>query len=254
MRGYVITGAARGLGLALAQAVIAQGGHLIALARNESAELRALAEQGRGYRFVACDLSDMHALPDLADEVFGSLASIAWESLTLINNAGVIDPIGPSGTLDDAAIVRLVQINVTAPMLLTNAFIRHLGPHRFDRRIMNISSGAGRRPSEGWSTYCASKAALDMFTLTAAQEQASHDGIGMVSIAPGIIDTGMQSQIRQSTTDQFPNLEYFINMKETGQLTSPEVCAEKLIAYLHDARFGQDAIADIRAPFPGGSA
>ena len=112
---------------------------------------------------------------------------------------------------------------------------------------MNISSGAGRNAYEGWGVYCATKAAVDRFTEVLMKEQSSKDNpVKVTSIAPGIIDTDMQSVIRSSTEELFPNLDKFIDYKKTGKLSTAEDTASALISYLRSEKMGVSAITDIR--------
>ena len=113
---------------------------------------------------------------------------------------------------------------------------------------MNISSGAGRKVYEGWGTYCTTKAGLDHFSRVVAFEQANAEyPVDIVSIAPGIIDTGMQETIRSSNEEVFPLLDQFIDYKEKGLLSSAEGTAEKLIQFMEKEDFQKvGPILDIR--------
>ena len=90
----------------------------------------------------------------------------------LINNAGVIAPVGPLERADAGEIERNLAVNLVAPMLLMRRFLRATASRSPLRRIINISSGAGRRPIFGWGAYCAAKAGLDMATRVVALEAA----------------------------------------------------------------------------------
>ena len=141
-----------------------------------------------------------------------------------------------------------MAVNLTAPMILSNAFIAKLKGFTGSKRIVNISSGAGRNAYEGWGTYCTTKAGLDHFSRVVALEQANAEyPVDIVSIAPGIIDTGMQETIRASQEEAFPLLEQFIEYKEQGLLSSAEYTAEKLIEFMKHEDFQVvGPIADIR--------
>ena len=103
-----------------------------------------------------------------------------------------------------------IALNLTAPMILSNAFIMKLKDFEGTKRIVNISSGAGRNAYEGWGTYCTTKAGLDHFSRVVALEQENAEyPVDIVSIAPGIIDTGMQETIRGSKEEAFPLLDQF---------------------------------------------
>ncbi|MBB5019724.1 NAD(P)-dependent dehydrogenase (short-subunit alcohol dehydrogenase family) [Chitinivorax tropicus] len=244
---YVITGASRGLGLALAQQLADEGHHLVCLARHESAGLQALAGRAASYRFIAQDLADTSAVSQLADELFGTLAAMHWHGLYLINNAGMLAPIAKAGHYDDAGLQTAMAVNLLAPMQLTNALLRHAGHLAIDKRVMNISSGAARKPYQGWSAYCTAKAGLDHYTRCVGVEQAElATGTRIVSIAPGVIDTDMQGAIRAASVAQFPLVEQFKQYQAAGALAAAGVVAHQLLQVLHGDRFGFGDTLDIR--------
>ena len=239
MNCYIVTGASRGLGLGIARAIVKQGGQLVALARSESAELAEMGRQSPGYRFVGMDLADPHRVADVAEELCGSLAGMAWQGVYLINNAGVVEPVAPAGAYDDAALITSIQVNLTSALVLNNAFLRHFQQHQSDRRILNISSGAGRSPYPSWSAYCTGKAGLEMYSRCVGQEQQAHaNGIRIASIAPGIIDTGMQAAIRSHSTDEFSMVEQFRAYKANGELSDPDTTGGEILQALHSDRVG----------------
>ena len=141
-----------------------------------------------------------------------------------------------------------IALNLTAPMILANTFISSLKEFKGPKRIVNISSGAGRKAYEGWGVYCTTKAGLDHFSRVIALEQANAEHpVDIVSIAPGIIDTGMQETIRASKEEAFPLLDQFIDYKENGLLSSADQTAEKLIGFMENEDFKMvGPIADIR--------
>ena len=150
----------------------------------------------------------------------------------------MVDPIGLIGSVPAEAMAQAIALNLTAPMILSNAFIPKLKEFEGPKRIVNISSGAGRNAYEGWGTYCTTKAGLDHFSRVVAFEQANVEHpVDIVSIAPGIIDTGMQETIRASGEEAFPFLDQFIDYKEQGLLSSAEQTAEKLIAFMENEDF-----------------
>ena len=169
-------------------------------------------------------------------------------SFTLINNAGTVEPIGLIGTIDDSKLSEAVAINLTAPMILSNAFISALEKFKGQKRVVNISSGAGRNPYEGWGVYCTTKAGLDHFSrvISLEQEKAEYP-THVLSIAPGIIDTGMQETIRASNADDFPLHDRFLEYKQQGHLSSAQATASKLISVIVHEDFSKlGPIADIR--------
>ena len=108
-------------------------------------------------------------------------------------------------------------------------------------RIAHISSGAGRRPLPGWSVYCATKAAVDHHAVTVSSE--GHDGVRIVAIRPGVVDTDMQGDIRAS--EGFPLRADFVAMKERGQLTSAADAARAVLAIVHADDFGGAPLASV---------
>src|SRR5690606_23678481 len=143
------------------------------------------------------------AVQRLTDPFMPSLPSGA-KRYVLINNAGTVEPIGRSDSLHSpAAVIAAFALNVTAAVSLTAAFLQHTSSLGGERRILNISSGAGRNAMPGWGVYCATKAALDRYTEVLAAEHPPDTRV--VSLAPGVIDTAMQQTIRDSNSTDFPN-------------------------------------------------
>lgn len=236
MDAYIITGASKGIGLALTKALAADGHNVFGIARS-------VPENWPGTKMFAFDLLDSMSIPELVTEIFGHI-SAECKSVALINNAGMVEPIGFAGTNGAADISKSIALNLTAPMILSGAFIREAAELPIQKRIINISSGAGRKAYEGWSAYCAGKAGLDHFSRSVAQE---YDDVKVISIAPGIIDTDMQGVIRQSAESDFPLIENFKDYKEQGMLSSPEETAERLIRLFGRSDFDKlETILDIR--------
>jgi benzil reductase ((S)-benzoin forming) len=161
----------------------------------------------------------------------------------LINNAGRLLPVGMTGQLGTQDILSSIAVNVGAALAIANAFVAATQGCA-DRRIAQISSGAARSPYAGWSIYCASKAALDQHARCVAME--GHTGLRIESVAPGIIDTDMQGQVRATTVEQFPMRPKFDKLKAEGALASPASVAEKLLAHLQNNAFGQQTCTDLR--------
>ncbi|CAM4233590.1 SDR family oxidoreductase [Bordetella tumbae] len=242
----ILTGASRGIGAGLARGLVRPGTRLITLARRADPELAALAQaQGVELEQIQVDLSDLQAAEQTAERVCASLPRDAKRYL-LINNAGTVEPVATVGTLTDgAAINTAFTLNVSAVILLTARFIAAVQGLQADRRVLNISSGAGRNPNAGWGVYCATKAAVDMYTRVLKQEQGSN-GVRTVALAPGIVDTGMQETIRASDPADFPALAKFQEFHATGKLASPADVAARILAYLDRDDFGTTEIDDIR--------
>ncbi|WP_269533286.1 SDR family NAD(P)-dependent oxidoreductase [Chitinimonas sp. BJYL2] len=248
MRCYIVTGASRGLGLALARDIAAQGHQLIALARQESPELATIGAAASGYRFVAIDLADIAQTSDTAEELMGSLAAVAWQGIYLINNAGLVKPVAPAGRYDDAALMQCLNVNLSSAIVLANAFLRHFQHHAGDKCILNISSGAGRNAYQSWSAYCTAKAGLDMYSrCVGVEQQREAKPVRIAAIAPGIIDTGMQADIRAAEVADFPQLAQFVDYHRNGDLTPAAQCASEILGLLHSQHVGVGELLDVRS-------
>jgi NAD(P)-dependent dehydrogenase (short-subunit alcohol dehydrogenase family) len=150
--------------------------------------------------------------------------------------------VGALAAQEPAAVLQAVMLNVGAPLALAAAFVQ--AAPGATRRILHISSGAGRNAYPGWAVYCATKAALDQHAR--AVQLDGDPQVLAVSLAPGVIDTDMQAAIRATPDANFPLRERFVELKDTGGLTSPEDCARNLADYLLAPGFGREAVDDLR--------
>ncbi|MFD1705684.1 (S)-benzoin forming benzil reductase [Siminovitchia sediminis] len=245
---FFITGASRGIGLALSKELLDKSHVLVCTARSRNEELLDMAKKnGCQLVFLEFDLTDVSKLDSLMDKMISSIPGTP-SSVTLVNNAGVIDPIGHTEDNQPEEIAKSIQVNLTAPMILSSAFIRKLKGHHIPKRIVNISSGAGRHVYSGWSSYCAGKAGLDQYSKAVELEQKNKPfGVKIVSVAPGIVDTDMQHEIRKSDEESFDLVQQFIGYKEKGLLSSPEETAGKLARLIQGDHFYEmNVLADLR--------
>lgn len=237
MEAFIVTGASKGIGAALCHQLHQQGKLVIGIARS-------LPENWQGTKFFPYDLTQTEGIPKLMEEAIALIPG-QCESVSLINNAGTIEPIGLVENNDPEKVMTSISLNLTAPMLLSASFVKLLQGVNGEKRIINISSGAGRKAYKGWSSYCTGKAGLDHFTVCLDEE---NDEVKAVSIAPGIIDTGMQERIRESDEEDFPLLDQFKEFKTSGMLSSPEETASKLIDLINRPDFHSlEPILDLRS-------
>jgi benzil reductase ((S)-benzoin forming) len=243
----IVTGHSRGLGAALAEQLLARQIDVLALGRSAHPTLgaRERAPAAAHLLEVVLDLADPAAVERwLAGGALRHFAQGA-QCVLLFNNAGTVDPMAPLGGQDAGAIARAITLNVAAPLMLANALAASAAPDEAqDRRIVHVSSGAARNAYAGWSIYCATKAALDHHARAVALD-APH-GVRICSVAPGVVDTGMQAAIRASSAEEFPQRERFEQLKTTGQLASPAQAAQQLIDYALSDAFGTTPTADVR--------
>lgn len=246
----IISGSSRGLGLALAQQLATENTLLVGISRSNNAKLAAFCHQtGATYQHISADLARVQGAEHACAILQQLLAEPKHAQLAqywLINNAGTVAPMAQSHQMQDPhAIAQALQLNVGSLMSVTATFLAH-SPESADRRVLNISSGAGRGPVPGWSVYGATKAAVDHYTKTLAVE---HPTVHSVALAPGVVDTDMQAAIRDTDVAQFPNRDRFIQLHQHQQLSSATTTAEHIAHYLARDDFGSKTIDDIRHYF-----
>lgn len=226
MHYYLITGASQGLGRALAEAILTRPDtQVLGISRH------ATIEHPR-YQHQPLDLSDIEAVEHNLSKIFPPRPDAL--SLTLINNAGTLGEIGYVGELPNEHFQFVFDLNVVAPAILMNTFLRTYGLQTgIPRTVLNISSGAAQRPVDGWAAYCASKAALNALSETAQKEQEQRGtGVRVWALAPGIVDTAMQAHIRTAEMGQFSEAAKFAAYYAEGQLRTPEAVTEQILAFL----------------------
>ena len=245
---YVLTGGSRGMGLAIAEQLVQPGNTLICISRNQQASLAAHAQT------LGVQLEQW--THDLADGATASFALKSWleqqdaghfQSVTLINNAGVIPNIGPLSQADPHNLAMALRVGLEAPMQLCAAFLGATENWHMPRKVVNISSGLGRRAMASQAGYCAAKAGMDHFTRCLALDEAlKPNGAKVTSLAPGVIDTDMQIQLRGAAPEKFPDQSGFQQLKTTGMLTSPSDAAKRILNYIARPDFGSQPVSDVR--------
>jgi benzil reductase ((S)-benzoin forming) len=245
---FIITGASRGLGAAMAEQLLAPGVTLLGLSRRIHEKLPDLAQSaGAEVEQWPCDLGRPAEVALALKTWLHQIDPRRFAQATLINNAGVIPSVGP---LDDSEAIELSQalrVGLEAPMQLTAAFLRETRTWRAQRRVLNISSGLGRRAMAGTAVYCAAKAGMDHFSrATALDEAGKPNGARIVSLAPGVIDTDMQAQLRTAEASGFPDQHRFVELKNSGQLSSAHSAARAVLDWLQRPDFGTEPVADVR--------
>jgi benzil reductase ((S)-benzoin forming) len=245
---FILTGASRGMGLAMAQQLLQPGHTLLCLSRHPD-EALATRVSGSGATLIqwSQDLADGAAASARLADWLSMQATDACASATLINNAGVIGRIGPLSDADAADLAHALRVGLEAPMQLTAAFLHATADWPCMRKVLNISSGLGRRAMASQAAYCAAKAGMDHFTRCVALDEAlKRNGARVCSLAPGVVDTDMQVQLRGADAAAFPDQVSFASLKASGQLTSPTDAAARVLAYLARPDFGTHPVADVR--------
>ena len=201
----IITGASRGIGAAAAAALAAEGANVLLLARS-SARITELATKlrasGARAEAMTCDVaswSQVEAAVARARDAFGAVD-------ILINNAGVIDPIGPLADSDPETWARAADINFKGVYFGMRAVLPHMRA-RQSGVIVNLGSGAAHNPLEGWSHYCASKAAAAMLTRCGHLENKGR-GLRVFGLSPGTVATDMQRAIKASGINPVSRMDF----------------------------------------------
>ena len=246
---YILSGASRGMGLAMAQQLLSPNNFVLGLSRHPNERLNLLAVQlGCPLEQCSLDLEKSVEAAEFLAQWLGQHLAATFASATLINNAGVMPRITPVSESDPTDLARALRVGLEAPMLLTAAFLKSTQAWNIPLKVLNISSGLGRRAMASQAGYCAAKAGLDHFTCCLALDEAlKPHGARVCSLAPGVIDTDMQEQLREADESHFPDQNSFINLKKKGQLTPPTEAATRVLAYLARPDFGNDPIGDVRS-------
>jgi benzil reductase ((S)-benzoin forming) len=177
----------------------------------------------------------------------GGFDASRFASASLINNAALLTEPAPLADVDLLALSQAARVGLEAPLVLTAAFLRATRAWPGQRRVLHISSGLGRRGMASSGPYCAVKAGLDNLARAQALEEAlQSNGAKVCALAPGIIDTDMQVQLRRADAKTFPDRDAFVQFKSGGKLDSPAAAAAKVIAYLQHKDYGVNPVGDVR--------
>lgn len=249
----IITGHSRGIGFALSQHSLSHGHAVLGLARHTRDELVTLAHQHQTHveQWVQ-DLADGQEAALRLSTWLATLHASEVDSITLVNNAAALTDLVPLQQINPALLALSTRLGLETPMQLMQSFLAATTQWvnqgwRGSRRILNISSGLGRRAMASGAPYCAVKAGLDHLSRCVALEQAqSVNGARIEAIAPGVIATDMQVRLRSADPKDFPDHAQFVALHDNGHLASAQDTARRLFDHLHSARFGQDVITDLR--------
>jgi NAD(P)-dependent dehydrogenase (short-subunit alcohol dehydrogenase family) len=222
----IVTGASRGIGLEITRQLVDRGWKVGMAARGRAVLEAAAAQLDQNAVLpVACDVSDQASVEAAVRSVSDRFGSVR----ALVNNAGVIDPIGLLHETDPAVWMRLIQINISGVMLAS----REVLPGMIAAGqgvIINMSSGAALNPVAGWSAYCTSKAGLNMLT-RALDAEYGDQGIRVHDFIPGVVGTDMLNGAQK----KFDNV---IAQLDDDRKLTPDIPA-RCVAWLVDEGEGQ---------------
>jgi NAD(P)-dependent dehydrogenase (short-subunit alcohol dehydrogenase family) len=235
-----ISGASSGIGLALARTVPWSPARVVNISRREQ----------EGLEHVQADLADPVGWTRVVELFENEIPDFDGPRVVFVHCAGTIEPIGFAGEVDPARYTREVLLNSASPQVLGDAFLRAARRTAAPSHLLMISSGAARTVYEGWSAYGAGKAAVDQWVRTAGAEQARRGGrCRILSVAPGVVETEMQGQIRRMSPEDFPGVQRFRELKEQGLLRDPTEAARDLWTLL-DRDLENGAVIDLRKLAP----
>ena len=236
MNYYFITGSSKGLGKALAELLLQNENNFVFGYSRSSSIIH------KSYYHKHVDFTNLEAVqkikfPELKDA----------KNIVLINNAGIVGEIKHVGNLSNQKIVDCYTVNLIVPSMLSNEFVKTYQKTNAEKLVLNVSSGASQSAIDGWSVYCASKAGLDMFSKVLQEESnINKTKIKVLSIAPGIIDTEMQQQIRSADASNFSNINRFVEYKKNSDLASAEETAKKIIRFINEPNLSKNVVCSVR--------
>jgi benzil reductase ((S)-benzoin forming) len=236
----IITGGSKGLGLGLAKEYHKNGYRIISISRSKIKKFYAFEQ-------YQCDVSDVKKIKETMIKVFSHLDKSQTKNITLINNAGTLGTVNTLEHIEPTEINYTINVNLVAPLVICSQFIKLTKNWNCKKQLFNISSGAAINPYESWAMYCSSKAGLDMMTKVIAKEQKElKNGVSIVSIYPGVVETAMQVQLRKTPKEKFKSVQRFIDLYEHGDLFTPEQVSEKIYRLDKSGELKNGRILDIR--------
>lgn len=224
MKVLIITGGSKGIGNGIVKAYLSHGYQIFSIARskNQNPSFAKVVQ-------IEFDLSDSVGAAEQIKNILLGIDQAALERLLLINNAGTLGQINTVDRLEAKDIQQTINLNTVTPLVLSSAFIQYTKNWACAKKIINISSGAAYKPYYGWTVYCASKAAIDMMTKSIALEQDELvNGVTTMAIYPGVVDTDMQAQIRQSNEESFKEINRFLALKAENTLADLSTVGQQI--------------------------
>ncbi|MCX2573633.1 SDR family NAD(P)-dependent oxidoreductase [Pedobacter sandarakinus] len=236
----IITGGSKGIGSGAVAAYLKNGYQIYSLARH--AEPNGVS----GVNQIIVDLTEDGKAEAAMELIFENLNKHDVAFISLINNAGMLGQIAHLENIEPESISKTVTLNTLVPLLLTRLFIQKTKGWNAQKTIVNVSSGAATKPYTGWTVYCATKAALDMMTRTVAAEQEDEvNGVKIIAIYPGVVDTQMQANIRMSNKEDFKTIDRFLALKETGGLATTETVGKQIYAIANDPKIANGSLIHV---------
>lgn len=236
----IITGGSKGIGLGLTKEYHKNGYRIISISRTKIEKLDSVEQ-------YQCDITNIEKIEETLVEIFSQLDDKITKNITLINNAGNLGQVNTLEHIEPSDIQYTISVNLIAPLIINSQFIKLTKNWKCKKQIFNISSGAAINAYESWAMYCTSKAGIDMMTKVVSKEQNDiENGVSIVSIYPGVVDTDMQSKIRKTSKENFKSVQRFVDLHEHGELFTPKEVAKKIYNLDITGELTNGRILDIR--------
>lgn len=230
-----ISGASNGIGRAMVHAVPWPDARMIGIGRRPAP----------GTEHLVADLADPSVWAAVGTSFRRELAEYDGERVVFVHAAGTVEPTGFAGEVDTDSYLANVLLNSAAPQALGHLFLAAARDIAADRHLVILTSGAARSVYAGWTSYGAGKAAVDQWVRNAGAEQSIRGGVRVLAVAPGTVRTDMQSRLRDTPAERFPQRQKFLDLHEDGKLSDPTQVASQIWALL-DSRLDNGSVIDLR--------
>lgn len=235
-----ISGASGGIGQALARTVPWPGSRVIGISRG-----RPAPAPGAAIEHLQADLSGPSGWHAAGASFARELSGFTGDRAIFVHAAGTLEPIGFAGEVDPEVYATNVVLNAASPQVLGNLFLAAARGAAGSRCLVLLTSGAAKSVYPGWTSYGAAKAGVDQWVRNAGAEQEIRGGVRVLAVAPGTVDTAMQAQLRETSEEEFPSRQKFVDLAAAGTLADPDDTARS-IWRLIDTGFPNGSVVDLR--------
>lgn len=237
---FAVTGSTSGIGKAFTRLCTDRGMLVVGISRRHDDSTRS--------QYIPLQWDMRERFSTRSDGLLTLLEGLAeahrLHDVCLVNNAATLGSVGPLLSQSNAAIRETMDVNFFSPRDLTLAITRFCIDRQLPLRVLSVSTGAASVAIAGWSEYCCSKAAFDLWFRGFHLETSRH--LKSAVFYPGVVDTPMQGMIRGLDVQQFPDVARFRDLKSSGRLIPPEQVASVMMRILESPTFGEVPAYDVR--------